>query len=85
MKFAKDDIVRHNKSGGVYVIDMHVVLERDQTPAYAYSLIYDRRIVWVRPAVEMEDGRFTLCQPSSAKLMTATEIKAGDTSVHQSS
>lgn len=63
MKFAKGDVVRHLKSGDVYVIDMHVLLEKDASPAYAYSMIYNRGIVWVRAASEMEDGRFAICQP----------------------
>lgn len=75
MKFARGDVVKHIKSGGVYVIDLLARMESNAEPVYAYSLICDRQVVWIRPATQMEDGRFVLCH--------ATEIKAGDASVHK--
>ena len=60
-KFSPQSLVRHVKTGNVYIVRNHCVLEYDLKPAYIYQL-FDEGIIentiWVREAVEFEDGRF---------------------------
>jgi len=61
--FLRGRLVRHKKTGGVYVIvsDLgdKLRIEATNKPAYAYmSVESGKHPTWVRPASEMEDGRF---------------------------
>lgn len=62
--FRRHDVVRHVKTQGLYIIlatpEYGITLERGAEPAYLYQslLISETERVWVRSAVEMEDGRF---------------------------
>lgn len=72
VRFPKGTRVRHCRTGGVYTIvytPAEVIIEKDAVPSYAY-----RRAdadgqggvpgpIWIRPAAEMEDGRFELVTP----------------------
>lgn len=63
--FKKGDIVRHIRTGNIYRIVMtpndRVRIELDGSPAYAYVIhpFFDD-MLWIRPATEMEDGRFSI-------------------------
>lgn len=59
-KFEAGSIVKHLKSGNLYLIlHSNCFIEASLTPAYVYKSFKDE-IVWVRPYSEFEDGRFTL-------------------------
>lgn len=50
---------RHRKTGGVYVIDHHGLIEATLEPAVVYRPKDGTPgLVWVRPAAEFFDGRF---------------------------
>ena len=53
----QSQIWQHVKSGGLYVVVGHGVIEADLTPAVIYRSLLDG-ITWVRPAAEFNDGRF---------------------------
>lgn len=59
-RFMPDEIIEHVRTGGMYMV-LHsppgVYIEKDQTPVYVYQSVADNRI-WIRPRIEMEDGRF---------------------------
>lgn len=66
-KFKKGDVLKHGKTGMVYVIletpADGLRLEKTNEPAYCYQelAITDYALPrWVRSAKEMEDGRFVL-------------------------
>lgn len=61
--FAPGQIVRH-RSGNTYKILFRCTIERDLSDCYAYRSTEGQ--VWIRPAIEMEDGRFTLVQDGEA-------------------
>lgn len=56
MKFAEGTFVQHVKTKSVYVILRQVTMESTGEPGYVY--IGKKGDAWVRPATEMEDGRF---------------------------
>lgn len=50
---------RHVKSGGEYMVRMHVILEATLEPAVIYyKRLADPAETWCRPASEFFDGRF---------------------------
>jgi hypothetical protein len=55
--FAPGDIVQH-RNGGTYKIVGRCTIEATLEDCYAYRCEGGR--LWIRPAKEMEDGRFTL-------------------------
>lgn len=60
-KFKKSDVVRHIKSGGVYVVTNQPDFNRlaaDNLPAYGYRSVMNNGVRWWRCQSEMEDGRF---------------------------
>lgn len=57
-RFNSLDRVRHLKTGNIYKIFGHCTYEPTNTECISY-MGEDGR-VWVRPAQEMEDGRFVL-------------------------
>lgn len=61
MEFFQGDVVYHKKTMCSYLILNECVIENRGIPAYAYSLL-DNIVttIWIRPKVEMEDGRFVL-------------------------
>ncbi len=66
-KFDRASVLRHIKSGGLYVIVLGpnmVKIEDTAQPAYAYRVLQNdgtpSGALWVRSQVEMEDGRFEL-------------------------
>lgn len=59
-KYPIYSLVKHVKTGNNYLIDMHCVIEKGVVPAYAYSSILNPSVKWVRPMLEMQDGRFEL-------------------------
>lgn len=64
MMFPRMTLVRHKKTGGVYrvMIDpSYARIEATNEPAYGYVLWDEKledKVLWIRPQVEMEDGRF---------------------------
>lgn len=49
----------HKKTGGEYVVRMHVILEADLTPCVVYYKRFaEPDQTWCRPASEFFDGRF---------------------------
>ena len=76
MLFSPHDIVRHNNFSH-YRIVTHCLREHDNAECYAYRHV-DGGAVWVRPADEMEDGRFTLvvkAEPKPDQLSDADDWK----------
>ena len=67
MRFQTGDVLLHHKTGRRYEVLMGpdvCRIEADRAPAYAYRLAgagATDPTVWVRPAAEMEDGRFSVC------------------------
>ena len=61
--FREGDRVQH-KNGQIYEILGTCTIERSLTPAYLYAA--NDETAWVRPMVEMEDGRFTAISEVSA-------------------
>lgn len=53
----QSEIWQHVRSGGLYTIVSHGLLEADLTPVTIYKSLFDGKI-WVRPTAEFEDGRF---------------------------
>lgn len=53
----QSEIWQHLKSGGLYVVIGHCLIEADLTPATIYRSLFDGE-TWVRPTAEFEDGRF---------------------------
>lgn len=54
--FVKGDVVKHRKTGGIYVIVREAKMEVDVTPCYVYELKDNPEDhVWVRPKAEMEE------------------------------
>lgn len=68
--FKKGDIVRHIRTENIYRIVWtpgdRVCIEHGATPAYGYRLQdnFDDTL-WIRPATEMEDGRFLLVEEAA--------------------
>ncbi|WP_065335496.1 hypothetical protein [Tritonibacter mobilis] len=70
----QSEIWQHVRSGGLYTIIGHGLIEADLTPATIYRSLWDGA-VWVRPTAEFEDGRFrnlsvdevTDCRPEADK------------------
>lgn len=70
----QSEIWQHVKSGGLYTVIGHEMIEADLTPATIYRSLWDGA-VWVRPTAEFEDGRFrniavddiTDCRPEADK------------------
>lgn len=54
---------KHRKSGGVYRIVGHALIENDVTPAIIYESLSGDAGLWVRPADEFQDGRFAKVNP----------------------
>lgn len=53
----QSEIWQHAKSGGLYTVVGHCLIEADLTHATIYRSLWDGQ-VWVRPTTEFEDGRF---------------------------
>lgn len=69
--FKKGDIVRHHKDPThdykvVMIPAENLFIEATSQPAYAYTSLRELT-TWVRPAAEMEDGRFTLVKSDSTQ------------------
>ena len=69
MRFKTGDVLRHLKTDRRYQVLLGpdvCCIEADRAPAYAYRLEMDAAAadptVWIRSALEMEDGRFVLCE-----------------------
>ena len=68
MLFSPHDLVKHS-NGSTYCILLHCLREADRVACYAYRDVAGGP-VWIRPAGEMEDGRFTLlkrAEPETAE------------------
>jgi len=57
--FLPGDTVIHSKGGRYKIID-RCFIESTLTECYAYREI-SSSLIWIRPVLEMEDGRFKLC------------------------
>lgn len=57
---------QHVKTGGLYRIVAHGLIEADLTPAVIYQAKRDGS-VWVRPASEFDDGRFVAYRLASGE------------------
>ena len=62
--FAPGDVVRHAK-GNEYEIVGRCVFEPTMVSCYVYR--GTNGCTWARPVAQMEDGRFSLVEPSNAK------------------
>jgi len=66
MKYNNFTLVRHIKTGNLYLIigtPDKIFIEKGATPAYAYQGVkHQRDRIWVRPQAEMEDGRFEVAE-----------------------
>ena len=67
MKFTVNQKVRHLRTGTLYIIiatPEQVRYEPLRQRCYAYipSLVATGYRIWVRPEIEMEDGRFILAE-----------------------
>ena len=51
--------LRHKKTGGFYKVVLLANIEASLEPAYVYESMQSHDF-WLRPKVEMEDGRFDL-------------------------
>jgi hypothetical protein len=74
--FDKGDIVLHHKTGGLYIILGLAYLESEPEIAQVLYIKCDMRgyvapnaKVWVRPKTQMYDGRFSLYEPYSNRLL----------------
>lgn len=56
-RMQQSEIWQHIKSGGLYTVIGHGLIEADLSPATIYKSLWDGA-VWVRPTAEFEDGRF---------------------------
>lgn len=56
--YAPNDILYHKKTGGFYMVVGRCFIEKTMEDCYVYRGRDGR--MWVRPAEEMEDGRFQL-------------------------
>lgn len=68
MKFKRDSVVLHKATGNYYQIlagpAEHVRLEATNKPAYIYrTWMVPGATIWVRDAVDMEDGKFVASEP----------------------
>jgi hypothetical protein len=54
--FARGDIVRHVRSQHTYTVEARCTFEPTLADCYAYR--GSDGVLWIRPAVVMEDGRF---------------------------
>jgi hypothetical protein len=57
--FKPGNTLRHKKTGGFYKIVLLANVEANLEPAYVYESMQSHDF-WIRPKVEMEDGRFEL-------------------------
>lgn len=58
-KAPEGSVWRHKKSGGVYVVKLHVIVEATLAPAVVYhNRQKTKSEIWCRPASEFFDGRF---------------------------
>jgi len=61
--FNLGNVIRHNKTGGIYVVSAtprpQALLEYCREPYYDYWAI-DTNQFWIRRQSEIEDGRFSL-------------------------
>ena len=51
--------LKHIKTGGFYKVVLLANVEANLEPAYVYESLQSHDF-WIRPKVEMEDGRFEL-------------------------
>ncbi|QWE31340.1 hypothetical protein [Polynucleobacter sp. Adler-ghost] len=51
--------LKHIKTGGFYKVVLLANIEANLEPAYVYESLQSHDF-WIRPKVEMEDGRFEL-------------------------
>ena len=49
--------LRHKKTGGFYKVVLLANIEASLEPAYVYESLQSHDF-WIRPKLEMEDGRF---------------------------
>jgi hypothetical protein len=57
--FKPGNKLRHVKTGGFYKVVLLANVEANLEPAYVYESLQSHDF-WIRPKVEMEDGRFEL-------------------------
>jgi hypothetical protein len=55
---ASGTVWRHRKTGHLYMVWGHCVIEATLTPAILYTRWPERDVFWVRPLTEFLDGRF---------------------------
>jgi len=55
---------RHKKTGNLYRVIDHVVIENGVTPAVLYEAWDSPKTKWVRPCAEFYDGRFEMFEPT---------------------
>lgn len=69
MEFKRHDIVRHVKTGELYVILCGprdgLTHENTGEAGYIYQAMFFRDVLWYRPAKQMEDGRFAFERSST--------------------
>lgn len=57
-------VYRHIKTGGLYQIICHGLMEADNTLCVVYCSVADG-LIWIRPKAEFFDGRFELVEDES--------------------
>ncbi|MBA8886102.1 hypothetical protein FHW12_000293 [Dokdonella fugitiva] len=63
LSFARDDIVLHKKTQHTYRVLGRCIIEATLADCYMYRGSDGR--TWIRPAAEMEDGRFVLIESTA--------------------
>jgi len=72
-KFLAGRLVRHIKTGNIYAVvfdpNSKLTIESTNQLSYAYVSVNESEpAIWVRPAREMEDGRFEYYIPNKTLL-----------------
>jgi len=64
--FKPGSTLKHIKTGGLYKVVLLANIEANLEPAYVYESMQTHDF-WIRPKLEMEDGRFTLITENIVK------------------